>query len=55
MRTRAGEGARVLRRLWRYVRRLPNPLGTRRSYNLDKRPVVISLFGELADAIRRSG
>jgi DNA polymerase-3 subunit delta' len=24
-------------------------------YNLDKRPVVISLFGDLADAIRRTG
>lgn len=55
MRTRAGEGGARLAPLVEVCEKVAQSARDAEVYNLDKRPVVISLFGELADAIRRSG
>lgn len=52
---RAGEGAARLAPLVEVCENASQSARDAEVYNLDKRPVVISLFGNLADAIRRSG
>jgi len=55
LRTRAGEGAARLAPLVEVCEKVAQSARDAEIYNLDKRPVVISLFGDLADAVRRSG
>lgn len=55
LRTRAGEGAASLAPLVELCEKASQSARDAETYNLDKRPVVISLFGDLADAVRRSG
>lgn len=55
LRARAGEGAARLAPLVEVCEKVSQSAREAEIYNLDKRPVVISLFGDLADAIRRSG
>lgn len=55
LRTRAGEGAARLAPLVEVCEKVAQSARDAEVYNLDKRPVVISLFGDLADSVRRSG
>lgn len=55
LRTGAGKGAASLAPLVEVCEKVSQSARDAETYNLDKRPVVISLFGDLADAVRRSG
>lgn len=55
LRARAEAGAARLAPLVEVCEKVAQSARDAETYNLDKRPVVISLFGDLADAIRRSG
>jgi DNA polymerase-3 subunit delta' len=52
---RANAGAARLAPLVEVCEKVTRAAREAELYNLDKRPVVISLFGDLADAIRRTG
>jgi DNA polymerase-3 subunit delta' len=52
---RASAGAARLAPLVEVCEKVTRAAREAELYNLDKRPVVISLFGDLADAIRRTG
>lgn len=52
---RAGAGAARLAPLVEVCEKAARAARDAESFNLDRRPVVIALFGDLADAIRRSG
>ena len=49
-----GGGPRALRLSWRYVTRSRASAREIEIYNLDRRPLVLALFDDLAAAIRRT-
>jgi DNA polymerase-3 subunit delta' len=52
---RAGEGPARLAPLVEVCEKVTRGARDAEEFNLDKRPVVISLFGDLAEAVRRTG
>jgi DNA polymerase III subunit delta' len=54
VRARAGEGAACLAPLVEVWEKSARAAREARVFNLDRRPLVISMFGDLADAVRRS-
>lgn len=54
VRARAGEGAACLAPLVEVWEKSARAARDARDFNLDRRPLVISMFGDLADAVRRS-
>ena len=52
---RAGAGAARLAPLVEVCEKVARAAREVEIYNLDRRPLVISLFGDLADAVRRTG
>lgn len=55
IRARAGEGAARLAPLVEVWEKIAHSVREADIFNLDKRPVILSMFGELSDAVRRSG
>ena len=54
LRERAGEGARRLAALASVCENVADTARTVETYNLDRRPFVVSTFADLADAVRQS-
>ena len=52
---RAAAGAARLAPLVEVCEKITRAASEAEEFNLDKRPVVISLFGDLAEAVRRTG